>query len=180
MTNEQVSAKTLWQATAGAVVVGLIVLVTLIMPAEYNEDPTGIGAMLGLTALSPEALEAAKNAQNEQSGSAGESDSLGDFAQLVIPPMSGLEYKMSMTQGAQVTFEWMTDGAEVYVDMHGEPKGDTTGYFKSYTIARASKMEGSFIAPFEGSHGWYFKNETGEPISIQLFFNGEYQNPHLL
>ena len=33
-------------------VIAAIVLVTIVLPAEYNVDPTGIGRMLGLTSLS--------------------------------------------------------------------------------------------------------------------------------
>ena len=54
MTNAQIPAKQLWLATLTAIAAGLVTLVTVIMPAEYNIDPTGIGARLGLTALSPE------------------------------------------------------------------------------------------------------------------------------
>ncbi|MBM95655.1 MAG: hypothetical protein CMI09_07400 [Oceanospirillaceae bacterium] len=188
MTNEQVSSKTLWQATAGAVLVGAIALVTLIMPAEYNVDPTGIGSVLGLTALSPEGLAEAKEAANAtsqnsaQSGGEGNSmsTSMNDVAQLALPPNSGLEYKMIMEKGAQLSFEWMTDGALVYVDMHGEPAGDTSGYFLSYAETTVNMMKGSFTAAFTGTHGWYFKNTTDQPVKIQLFFNGQYQDPHVM
>ena len=46
-----VSTKTLVKASISAVVVAAIALVTFILPAEYNIDPTGIGNKLGLTAL---------------------------------------------------------------------------------------------------------------------------------
>ncbi len=179
MTTEQISSSSLWKATAGAVVVGLVLLVTTILPAEYNIDPTGAGKAMGLTELSPEAL-AEKKASADQNQPKSTSNSAGEAVQFVIPPKSGLEYKMTMAESDQVDYEWATNGAAVYVDMHGEPKGDTTGYFKSYTIATVSDMKGSFIAPFEGSHGWYFRNDTNQPIQVQLFFNGQYQNPHML
>ena len=46
-----VSTKTLVKASISAVVVAAIALVTFILPAEYNIDPTGIGNKLGLTEL---------------------------------------------------------------------------------------------------------------------------------
>jgi hypothetical protein len=179
MTTEQISASSLWKATAGAVVVGLVLLVTTILPAEYNIDPTGAGKAMGLTELSPEAL-AEKKATADQNQLNSTSNSAGDAVQFVIPPKSGLEYKMTMVEGDQVDYEWATNGAAVYVDMHGEPKGDTTGYFKSYTITTVAEMKGSFIAPFEGSHGWYFRNDTDQVIQVRLSFKGQYQNPHML
>jgi hypothetical protein len=47
------------------------------------------------------------------------------------------------------------DGTPLYFDLHGEPQGDTTGYFESYAIATLRAMKGSFTSPFSGSHGWY-------------------------
>lgn len=179
--NTQVSGKTLWQATLGAVVIGAATLVTVILPAEYNLDPTGIGKALGLTALSPEELEKAQQSvSNQDQAAENGNDSMGDVAQLALPPNSGLEYKMRMEQGAQLSFEWMTDGTPVYVDMHGEPEGDTSGYFLSYAETTVDKMKGSFTAAFTGTHGWYFKNTSDQPVTIHVFFNGQYQNPHVM
>ncbi|MCP4057734.1 MAG: hypothetical protein GY738_10545, partial [Pseudoalteromonas sp.] len=58
---------------------------------------------------------------------------------------------------------------------HGEPAGDTTGYFESYAIANLSEMKGSFTAPFGGSHGWYWKNNSDNPVAIQLLVKGQYK-----
>ena len=38
-------------ATAGALAIAIVVLVTTVLPAEYNVDPLGTGRALGLTAL---------------------------------------------------------------------------------------------------------------------------------
>lgn len=46
-----VSSKTLIKASFSAVILAAIALVSLILPAEYNIDPTGVGKALGLTAL---------------------------------------------------------------------------------------------------------------------------------
>lgn len=173
---EIMPAKTLWQATGAAVIIGLLVLVTAILPAQYNIDPTGIGDVLGLTALSPEQLSKAKIAdKSEADAGVGE-----QTVELVIPSQSGLEYKMDMAAGNSLDYQWQTDGERIYFDLHGEPAGDTTGYFKSYTIAKAAKMEGSFIAPFAGSHGWYFKNEGWDTITIKLTINGDFDHSRIL
>ncbi|MGB1091230.1 MAG: hypothetical protein ACPGYX_03830 [Oceanobacter sp.] len=174
MTNEQVSVKTLWQATAAAVLVGVIALVTLIMPAEYNIDPTGIGNALGLTALSPEKLAEANLVVPEQLVNTDQQS-----VELALAPGMGLEYKMRMEKGDALGFDWKTDGLAVYVDMHGEPEGDTTGYFLSYTETEVDHMKGAFTAAFTGSHGWYFKNNQSQVVRIQLFFNGRFENPHI-
>ncbi len=79
-----------------------------------------------------------------------------------------------MEQYQKLTYEWITDGSTLYFDLHGEPKGDTTGYFESYAIATLDEMKGSFTAPFAGSHGWYFKNTSDVPVTVQLIVSGEY------
>ena len=45
-----------------AFVIGVIVVVTIVWPAEYGKDPTGMGAVLGLTVMSAEEQDAAKAA----------------------------------------------------------------------------------------------------------------------
>ena len=71
-------------------------------------------------------------------------------------------------------YVWITDGEPLYFDLHGEPEGDTTGYFESYAIATLAEMKGSFTAPFTGVHGWYWKNNSDSPVAVQLIVKGEY------
>ena len=47
----------LLRATALSFLVAGILLVTIVLPAEYGVDPTGIGRMLGLDALTSTAVE---------------------------------------------------------------------------------------------------------------------------
>ena len=167
---EAVSLRTLFQSTVAALVLAAVCLVVLILPAEYNIDPTGLGEMLGLTALSPVSVE--KQTQellpdDQEHGSR--------LVELLIPARGGLEYKLSMKKHASVEYEWVTNGTLLYVDMHGEPEGDTSGYFKSYVIATVGDMKGSFDAAFDGTHGWYWKNTTSEPVPVLLILQGEFE-----
>jgi hypothetical protein len=159
------TSRSLIKATILSFLVAIITLVLFILPAEYNIDPTGIGEKLGLTVFNDEA-----STPSAQQYSDGEQDSVI----LTVPAGEGIEYKLDMKQFQKATYEWTTDGAELFVDLHGEPKGDTTGYFESYAIATVNEMKGSFTVPFDGSHGWYWKNTTNQDISIQLIFNGDY------
>jgi hypothetical protein len=152
-----------------AIFLAAVVLITLILPAEYNIDPTGIGEKLGLTKLAPENMITAVAVTPDSAAQA------KDEIIVIVPPKRGVEFKFSMNQYDKMTYSWHSDDGAIYHDLHGEPKGDTTGYFESYTITTAAKMEGSFTAPFTGSHGWYWKNTTDKPITINLTTSGQYQ-----
>ncbi len=46
-------------------------------------------------------------------------------------------------------------------------------YYRSYQIKERSTGEhGSFVAPFTGNHGWYWKNLSTEPATITLEASG--------
>ena len=166
-----VSSKILVKASVSATVVAAIALVTFILPAEYNIDPTGVGQKLGLTSIAQAAEADGTVAVTGTQASNTEFQTI----EVVVPAGRGVEYKFAMTQYAKMTYEWITDGDALYFDLHGEPKGDTTGYFESYTIATSNEMKGSFTAPFAGSHGWYWKNKTDKPIAVQLQVKGQYE-----
>jgi hypothetical protein len=143
----------------------VVVLILLILPAEYNIDPTGVGEKLGLTVFNEE-VKPEKPRLSHQNKK--------DSVVLNVPAGKGIEYKLAMKKHSKSIYEWTTGGGELYVDLHGEPKGDTTGYFESYVIATVTEMKGSFTTPYEGSHGWYWKNESDNDIKVQLTFSGEY------
>ncbi|MCH8313601.1 MAG: hypothetical protein IID17_11515 [Nitrospinae bacterium] len=63
----------------------------------------------------------------------------------------------------------------LFFDFHGEPQGDTTGYFESYTVSTANNARGSFTASFEGSHGWYWGNKGQINIVVTLKTEGNYK-----
>jgi hypothetical protein len=169
MTPHVVSTKTLLRSTIAATVIAIIVFVCLILPAEYNIDPTHIGHTLGLTALAHHNDETTLKAETSASAKQRQ-----HVIEVIVPAGKGIEYKFQMNQYEKITYEWITDGAALYFDLHGEPEGDTTGYFESYAIATLSEMKGSFTSPFNGSHGWYWKNNNGKPVAIQLIVEGQY------
>ena len=166
-----VSSKTLIKASITASLVAIIAFVLFILPAEYNIDPTGLGKQLGVTKIAQtSAQKPLKTSDSLQVGS----DEFQTI-EVTIPANRGVEYKFEMQQYEKMTYEWMTDGDSLYFDLHGEPAGDTTGYFESYAIANLSEMKGSFTAPFGGSHGWYWKNNSDNPVAIQLLVKGQYK-----
>jgi hypothetical protein len=162
---QTISTTALIKSTGVALIFAIVVLISIILPAEYNIDPTGIGEKLGLTALATPLINSDVNKAPNQSS---------DRIDVIVPAGRGVEFKFSMQKFQKMTYEWNTDGELLYFDLHGEPEGDTTGYFESYAIATLTEMKGSFTAPFSGVHGWYWKNKSSSPVSVSLKVEGEY------
>ena len=92
-----------------------------------------------------------------------------------IPARGEKEYKLQLAKGVTLEYAWKTDKGELFYDFHGEPKGDTTGYFKTFEKDTKSSASGSLTTTFEGTHGWYWKNNNAFPVVIILNVAGEYQ-----
>ena len=153
-----------------ASVLAIVLFVTTVLPAEYGIDPTGIGAALGLNNLagSEEVAEPVTRAGS------GDLTFRQDDAEIIVPADSGLEYKFFLAEHATLTYNW-SSSAPLYFDMHGEPEGDTTGYFESYGAATVDAMQGTTTTPFAGSHGWYWRNDTNQDVTISLTTMGNYE-----
>lgn len=166
------SLKALILSSLMAFVMAFGVLITIVLPAEFGLDPTGFGAKMGLTALAP---PAASTTPPTILTCPGQADLWKDSVKITVPAGSGLEYKFFLQKGATLDYSWQTNGSALYFDFHGEPHGDTTGYFKSFKESTANQSEGSLQAPFAGPHGWYWENKTDAPVTVLLNTNGEYR-----
>ncbi len=98
-----------------------------------------------------------------------------DSISITIPARGDKEYKFFLEKDATLEYAWQTNGAALFFDFHGEPAGDTSGYFKSFKKSTDSQSSGSLTASFAGTHGWYWKNNTPSPVNIVLQVKGEYQ-----
>jgi hypothetical protein len=105
----------------------------------------------------------------------GESTEWKDSIEISIPARGDKEYKLFLTKGARFEYSWQTDGEPLFFDFHGEPAGDTTGYFESFGKGTESRSSGSLTSSFEGTHGWYWKNNTLSPVNITLKVSGDYR-----
>jgi len=180
------SNKTLVKASLIALVTAVVIFTTVILPSEYDRDPTGVGQLLGLNKLANNAQDESKNEADKglqktdslQQNDIGLEKNIGfqkHDVSVIVPAGKGVEYKFKMHRYANLSYRWDSNGVPIYFDFHGEPKGDTTGYFESYTIATADKVEGSMTAPFDGTHGWYWKNKSDEDVIITLSTQGHYE-----
>jgi len=90
-------------AFAGA----LIIFLAVIMPAEFDRDPLGTGALLGLKGMKNSSTSLHEQYEFHKS----------DEAEFVLEPFQSLEYKYLMDQGNTLVFIWQADG-ELYFDLH--------------------------------------------------------------
>lgn len=98
-----------------------------------------------------------------------------DVITVTIPARGDKEYKLLFSKGVTFEYFWETNGTKLFYDFHGEPKGDKTGYFKSFKKSTESKSGGTLTTSFEGTHGWYWKNNSSSAVDVVLKIAGEYQ-----
>lgn len=170
------SSRTLAKAFICACLGAGVLFVTIVLPAEYNIDPTGIGERLGLTvfASSSAVSTIATDTAAVDTGNESERGEREDVVTIKVPAKKGLEYKFQVEQHNKFTYEWESGDIDLYFDLHAEPDGGPMGYFESFTEATAREMTGTVFAPFTGSHGWYFRNRTAEDAVVTLKTKGNY------
>ncbi len=167
------STKTLLISLFVALLLAVIVLVFALLPAEYGIDYTGLGRKMGLVDF----YHASQKAPPKRASVAPpKMDFRVDTAEIVIPPGVGIEYKVSIDRGASFKYAWATaDSSAIYFDFHGELRNDKSGFFDSMAIGTSPSLEGTYTAPFDGTHGWYWKNAGSEPVVITLQLKGRYE-----
>ena len=163
------SRSTILGATAAAFFSAAIILIVAILPAEYGADPTGIGARIGFTRLYAEKGEQAVARHRAEMETFRE-----DKVEILLGPKQGLEYKFILKQGAMLLYSWSAATTMEY-EFHGDIENDKSGFFETYEKKSGDNANGSLTAPFEGLHGWYFKNPSTVPVSIKLTTAGYYE-----
>lgn len=172
------SSRSLVKATLLAIVIAAIVLVLAVLPAEYGIDPTGLGRKMGLGALH----EAEVASQTVTAETVARADTALQSKTLTLPlmPGQGLEIKAVMKTGQSFVFDWSAEGGPVHVDMHGNVADAAEDDFTSYWIEDAlTGGRGTFRAPFDGHHGWYWKNNGSETVTIKLQVSGFYDEIYM-
>ena len=155
------SSRNILIATGVAFVAGVAVLVTAILPAEFGIDPLGTGELTGISALSR--AENPFEAQVEMHRT--------DYVEFELGPFQSVEYKYTMDLDAPMVFTWTSDD-EVYFDMHAEPAGLGEEYAESFEQGTDISRTGSFHAPFNGIHGWFWENRGLNTVVVRLYASG--------
>ncbi len=195
------SARRLLRGIGGAVLVAALLLVTVVLPAEYGIDPTGIGKALGLTAINEPAktvqLKDVIGGNQNLAAAAAKVPDVGDPIPLpnpavsqiksgapktqtltvTLPPFKETEVKMLLDEAQVAVFSWEAD-TDVYVDYHGHnPEIMGKRGFVRYEEQQSTRAEhGSLVAPFSGEHGWYWLSLSDKPTTIKLTVTGYFNS----
>jgi hypothetical protein len=180
---DQPSRGRLVRATLLAAALAGAMLVTVILPAEYGIDPTGLGRATGLY-RAPEAAAGPLPANAAgPDGAATVAGSLfksptpfrSDEMSVTLAAGEGAEIKAQMAAGERMVFSWTAAGGGVDVDMHGEAL-DQTGGDRSYWTGEFERGgHGAFEAPMAGNHGWFWQNLNDTPVTVTVRTSGFYR-----
>ena len=191
------TSRQLLRATAISAAVAGALLVTVVLPAEYAIDPTGIGGALGYTEMGeikaqlaqeaaadraatalaasgtgPTTISTAAQAPGQTQPTTTAADARSDVTELTLTPGQGAEIKATMAEGATLTYDWSVSGGAVNYDTHADAPGvDYHGYDKGQN---SPGERGQLVAPFDGKHGWFWRNRGSTPVTITLRTEGAY------
>jgi len=134
-------------ATATALIVAAVILIVVVLPAEYGIDPLGTGRRLGLTDLASAPQSPGQAAVPDKPASAGDVASIVpvlqpsaggdaprvtgaflaqpnrfqfDARDITLAPNEGMEIKYNMKRGAGLVYSWTASGILSY-EFHGDP-----------------------------------------------------------
>ena len=154
--------KQLAASTAISLGLAAIVLITLVLPAEYGIDPLGTGAALGLTELSVPQIKVVSTVEMEVTSVT---------RQFTLQSWESLEFKFEIVEAGGLVYSWRASAPIVY-EFHGEPRGGPEGFAETWNKAEGERDNGTAMLPFPGKHGWFFENRSLEPVDIELTVSG--------
>jgi hypothetical protein len=194
------SSQQLLKSTVSAMIVALALLITVILPAEYGVDPTGVGRMMGLAQMGEikQKLEAeAELAEQQASDILNETiikssapslsampDGLKTSEQanitpsetmsVLLEPGDAAEIKVGLNKGEVVIYSWSVNSGHVNYDTHGD--NAEVNYF-GYSKGKAKTQDsGELQAAFDGKHGWFWRNRSSESVTVTLNVSGNFSS----
>ena len=187
------SSNQLIKSTILAAIAAIVILFTVVLPAEYGIDPTGVGKLLRLTEMGQVKQQLAEEAAADAAGllttdidnvtekavNATIADTTvtngqwRDEIPFTLTPGEGTEIKLKMSEGDKANYSWAVTGGEVNFDTHGDALGKSISYEKGRGVA---SDEGVLEAAFTGNHGWFWRNRGQSDVQVVLRTSGEYSS----
>ncbi|MCF7779139.1 transmembrane anchor protein [Sulfitobacter sp. M220] len=202
--NELPTSAQLIRSTAIAAVSAVAILVTVVLPAEYDIDPTGIGGMLGLAEMGEIKSQLAAEAEADRIKALEEQGALvtqeqsslmNDIFSVFVgaahaeevpsEPVQEWRDEITFTLASGESAEWklvMEEGqtAEFVMLVEGgrvnfDLHGHGSGQSETYEKGRGSTgEEGEITAGFAGQHGWFWRNRDKTAVTVTVRVRGEY------
>ena len=190
------SSNQLIKSTILAIIAAIVLLFTVVLPAEYGIDPTGVGKLLRLTEMGQVKQQLAEEAAADAAGllttETPDVDNVTEKAvnatiadttvtngqwrdeiPFTLTPGEGTEIKLKMSEGDKANYSWAVTGGEVNFDTHGDALGKSISYEKGRGVA---SDEGVLEAAFTGNHGWFWRNRGQSDVQVVLRTSGEYSS----
>lgn len=196
------TTRQLLRSTLIAAASAVVLLYTVVLPAEYGVAPTGIGKALGLTEMGEIKTRLAKEAAEDAAATvaappaaanpvaspgavaptapptvptvpATSGPNWRDEMSFTLTPGQGTEIKLKMKEGEKALYAWSVQGGVVNFDTHGDATGRSISYEKGRGIA---SDDGELIAAFTGNHGWFWRNRGQADVTVVLKTGGDYSD----
>lgn len=169
----------------------IIILILIVLPAEYNIDILWFWKVTWLNKLSEnyqpdtndiiseEIFEQQKSeifSQNENWDTLDLNTKTLDRV-ITIWPKASKEIKYKMNKWDTMYFSWSSP-VELYLDQHGEPttnEGKEFLPYKSVKTGRYTKDTDTLVAEFTWTHWWYWRNLTNQTIEITLNMKWDFE-----
>jgi hypothetical protein len=199
MSDNTPSPNKLLKACLGALGLAAVLLVLVILPAEYGIDPTGFGGATGLSNLAaparvievPDPVGGNQTLREVEIPEFGEPTPLPNPAvfqdqaeaprtrtmEILIPADSETEIKVKMQEAKVFMFSWQVDQGTLYVDFHGHDPSFGPDFFVRYKEEdEGTGGNGSVTAAFSGEHGWYWLNYNEFDVTVTLTVTGYFND----
>jgi hypothetical protein len=187
------SSAQLIRSTLIAAISAAAILVTVVLPAEYGIDPTGVGRVLGLAEMGEIKQELAEEAEQDEMihgggdqsssllddllglfvGTAHAQEAWTDTVTFTLAPDASAEIKLVMAEGDVAEYTWVAEGGRINFDLHAHGDGQSIDYDRG---RGAVSGEGSIAAPFPGEHGWFWRNRDDSDVTVTLQLRGVYSD----
>lgn len=200
------SSRQLLRSTVLAAISAIVLLVAIVLPAEYGIDPTGVGRVLRMTEMGEIkqqlAAEAAADATAAPAGNPAApvaavmaNANAATSNAPIVAPKAALAALPQANWRDEVTFTLASgEGKEIKLRMNEGEKaefewvvdggsvnfdthGDGGGRSISYEKGRSVPADdGNLVAAFTGNHGWYWRNRGQEAVKVVLRTRGQYSD----
>lgn len=169
---DQKTSKPLWRYWLAAILASALLLVTVILPAEYGIDPLRVGKLFGISGMSNAASMVANSEDSAR-------ELLRHTTTFSLEPFESLEIKYQMQERETLLYSWESSSADLLYELHSEPMDAEPGYADSYERARSPARSGLYQAQYDGIHGWFFENRDLATTTVSLTASGFFSKIYL-